>query len=88
MWSAARDERALGLACYDAHFPGAAPFAAASPRAAHALLAALQPRAASELTLVVHDDLELVRALLEAAARKVFETVHYRGLLSANPAGL
>jgi GNAT superfamily N-acetyltransferase len=75
--------RTLGLACFDPHFPGAFPFAAASPQVARGLLEGLQSSAAGAawLALVVQDDAELCRALLAAGASSTLEFLHYRGEL-------
>ena len=74
----------LGVAVFDAAYPGCFPFRVASPAAARALLEALQPHSPASVPhvgLVVEDDRAFEAALREVGAENRLVIANYEGPL-------
>jgi GNAT superfamily N-acetyltransferase len=83
--SAAPEAARVGLASFDPHYPGAFPFRAAHPSFARALLESMKLRALPEhsyVQMVVEDDAELSRSLVERGATVRMEILHLRAALA------
>jgi len=72
----------LGIACFNPAFPGAFPFRVARPTLARPLLEAMKPHALpafEHVGIVMEDDPETKRALVDAGATIRFELVNMEG---------
>jgi GNAT superfamily N-acetyltransferase len=80
----ARGDALAGVAIFVPAFPGASPFRVSRPELAANLLAGLRPHALpslSHMQVVVENDAELTRLLVERGAIVRFEMVHMKGVV-------